>query len=193
MHCIFFFCILFCILFSIFFAIMHCIWKIAHACNITTYFVLPLRQLPRQYNSSPGDASYFLDVLESISFSSFYLIYLLVYFLYKTTTFFSILITAGWPASAVWQTDSAYSSETYTYYLIIPAQGKPFDMTNVKEKLVQAERPSISEFQSSLLADADVAKRIANALDTKNTANFVTLIQHCSGVVLTSGIGMHYG
>lgn len=63
-------------------------------------------------------------------------------------------------------------------------------MANVKEKLVETERPAISEFQNSLLADAEVAKRIANALDTKNTANFVTLIQHCSGVVLTSGIGM---
>lgn len=69
------------------------------------------------------------------------------------------------------------------------AQGKPFDMKNVKEKLLETEKPSISEFQSSLLADAEVAKRIANSLDTKNTANFVTLIQHCSGVVLTSGIG----
>ena len=69
------------------------------------------------------------------------------------------------------------------------AQGKSFDMTNVKEKLLQTEKPSIPEFQSSLLADAEVAKRIANSLDTKNTANFVTLIQHCSGVVLTSGIG----
>ena len=65
-------------------------------------------------------------------------------------------------------------------------------MTNVKEKLLQTEKPSIPEFQSSLLADADVAKRIANSLDTKNTANFVTLIQHCSGVVLTSGIGTKY-
>ena len=81
----------------------------------------------------------------------------------------------------------------YNSYLILPAQGKSFDMTNVKEKLLQAEKPSISEFQSSLLADAEVAKRVANALDTKNTANFVTLLQHCSGVVLTSGIGMHYG
>ena len=62
----------------------------------------------------------------------------------------------------------------------------------MKEKLLDAEKPSVSEFQSSLLADADVAKRIANSLDTKNTANFVTLIQHCSGVVLTSGIGRHY-
>ena len=60
----------------------------------------------------------------------------------------------------------------------------------MKEKLLETEKPSISAFQASLLADADVAKKVANALHTKNTANFVTLIQNCSGVVLTSGIGI---
>ncbi|XP_046862877.1 arabinose 5-phosphate isomerase KpsF-like [Xenia sp. Carnegie-2017] len=69
------------------------------------------------------------------------------------------------------------------------AQGKCYDLTQMKEKLLETEKPSISAFQASLLADADVAKKVANALHTKNTANFVTLIQNCSGVVLTSGIG----
>ena len=83
------------------------------------------------------------------------------------------------------------SSTTLTVSLI-SAQGKSFDMTNMKEKLMETERPPVSEFQNSLLADAEVAKRIANSMDTKNTANFVTLLQHCSGVVLTSGIGMRH-
>lgn len=69
------------------------------------------------------------------------------------------------------------------------AAKKPFELTSVKEKLLEVETPTISEFKRSLLADADVAKRIANTLDTKNTTNFVTLIQNCTGVVLTSGIG----
>ena len=74
---------------------------------------------------------------------------------------------------------------------IFLAAKKPFEMTSVKEKLLEIETPTISEFQRSLLADADVAKRIANALDAKNTTNFVTVVENCAGVVLTSGVGQY--
>jgi len=58
-----------------------------------------------------------------------------------------------------------------------------------KDKTLDPGGHGVSEFQRSLQVDAEAAMKLATSFSCKMVDEFVDVLEHCPGVVMTSGIG----